>query len=113
MGRIRAALDKMGLKSEELIELYKLENDDGSWLFHAKAIRDHSTHISNVPRHFHVGGDDDNLTYISNPKTGKVIERHLIDEFVDWLAFMKETILRLRSSAIRNTQPKDNQIDEF
>ncbi len=105
MGKIRNVLDGRGLISEELKELYRLENDDSSWLFHAKAIRDHSTHIANVPRHFHLGGDDDNLTYISNPKTGKVIERHLINEFKDWISIMKETIQRLRSSAINNIQP--------
>lgn len=104
MGNIRKELKSRGLKSEELKELFLLEEDDSSWLFHAKSMRDYSTHIANVPLHFNVGGEDENLTFISNPKTGKVIERHFIEEFNDWILIMKETIQRLRNYAITNLQ---------
>jgi hypothetical protein len=108
MGKIREALNKRGRKSLELKELYELEIDDNSWFSHAKAIRDHSTHVSNVPRHFHIGGVNDNLVFISNPKTGKVIKRHIIDEFSDWLTLMNETLKRLRTTAITtNSLTKD------
>ena len=108
MGKTRTVLNKMGHKSIELNELYELEADDNSWFSHAKAIRDHSTHVSNVPRYFHLGGENDNLVFISNPKSGKIIKRHIIDEFSDWLIFMSETLKRLRATAITNSATKNN-----
>ena len=100
MGNLKKALEKKGIQSNELVELYKLENEEESWLFHAKAIRDHSTHISDVPRHFHLGGENHQRVFLSNPKTGQIIERHLIDEFSEWINKMKELIERLRTTAV-------------
>jgi len=99
-GNLRKALDKVGLKSPELAELYNLENNKESWLFHAKSIRDHSTHVSSVPRHFHLGGENHQKVFISNPKTGKIIDRHINDEFTDWLTKMKVLISRLRATGL-------------
>jgi hypothetical protein len=100
MGNLKNALEKKGMQSNELVELYKLENEEDSWLFHAKAIRDYSTHISDVPRRFHLGGENHQRVFLSNPKTGQIIERHLIDEFSDWINKMTELIERLRSTAV-------------
>ena len=104
MGHLKKALEKKGMQSNELVELYKLENEEESWLFHAKAIRDHSTHISDVPRHYHLGGENHQLVFLSNPKTGQIIERHLIDEFSEWVNKMKDLIERLRATALSNNK---------
>lgn len=58
-GRLRKILDLRGDNSTELAELYKQENEPDSWLAHAKQMRDHSTHVSSVPRAFHGGGEKD------------------------------------------------------
>ena len=99
-GKLRKALKIKGVVSNELAELFLLERDENSWLFHAKEMRDHSTHISGVRRNFHVGGENDGQIWLHNPKTDKSIERHFVDEFDNWLVNMKELLVRLRISAI-------------
>jgi len=86
----------------ELIEKLVLSKDD-HLLLQIKN-KDDSTHVSNVPHHFHLGGENDHFVFISNPKTGKIIQRHIIDEFSDWLILMTETLKRLRTSAINYAQ---------
>jgi hypothetical protein len=100
-GKLRKALNAKGKSSKELAELYSLENDENSWLFQAKEIRDHSTHVAGVARAFHLGGPKDGQVWLRNPKTGKNIERHFVDKFGDWLINMKELLERLRESAIK------------
>jgi hypothetical protein len=100
-GKLRAALKDQGKVSSELAELYTLENDNGSWLFHAKEMRDHSTHVAGVSRAFHCGGQTDGQVWLRNPKTGEHIERHFIDEFCDWVSAMRVLLERLRESAIK------------
>ncbi len=99
-GKLRKALDKVGLKSPELADLVDLEKNEESWLFHAKSIRDQLTHISDVPRHFHLGGESHQKVFISNPKTGKIIDRHINDEFTNWLTKMTVLISKLRTSGM-------------
>lgn len=100
IGKLRAALKEQGKTSSELAELYKLENDESNWLFHAKEMRDHSTHVSGVSRAFHKGGPADGQVWLRNPKTGNPIERHFVDEFDDWVLNMRSLLERLRTSAI-------------
>ncbi|HKZ02525.1 MAG TPA: DUF6586 family protein [Pyrinomonadaceae bacterium] len=99
-GKLRAALKGQGRTSAELAELYVLENDQSSWLFHAKEMRDHSTHVSGVARAFHRGGPEDGQVWLRNPKTGQHIERHFVEAFDDWVSNMRDILERLRSSAI-------------
>jgi hypothetical protein len=100
-GLLRNALKAQGKESKELAELYTLENEDSSWLFHAKEMRDHSTHVAAVTRAFHLGGSADGQVWLQNPKTGENIERHFVDEFSDWVSKMKDLLERLRESAIK------------
>ncbi|HQQ93161.1 MAG TPA: hypothetical protein PLQ93_01295 [Bacteroidia bacterium] len=99
-GWLRKKLADRGLVSTELTELYTLENDENSWLSNAKSIRDYSMHVSNVPRHFHAGGENEHKVIISVPRTGKKTEQHINDDFQIWLNNMHELIGRLRHSAL-------------
>jgi hypothetical protein len=102
LGSLREALKGRGLHSKEVANLYSLETDKNSWLFHAKDMRDHSTHLSGVPHHFHVnlGSPAPNEVWLSNPNTGQEIERHFVEAFEDWVSEMKALLEGLRSSAI-------------
>jgi len=100
LGKLRTALKENGKTSAELAELYTLENDPDSWLSHAKEMRDHSTHVASVPRAFHIGGDAHGQVWLLNPKTGRHIERHFVDEFSEWVSNMRGLLERLRVSAI-------------
>lgn len=95
------------------MQLYRLENDNNSWLFHAKEMRGHSAHVAWVIRAFHMGGPADGQVWLKNPKTGKNIERHFVDEFNDWVSNMRELLERLRVSAIKEmrTDKSLNQIE--
>jgi hypothetical protein len=99
-GKLRAALEAQGKVSNELAELRSLENEEDSWLFHAKEMRDHSTHVAGVIRAFHLGGPADGQVWLKNPNTGENIERHFVDEFNDWVSNMRKLLERLRASAI-------------
>jgi hypothetical protein len=107
-GKLRDVLKERRMVSKELAELYSLETDQSSWLSHAKAMRDYSTHGSGANRRFHLGGSHDGEVWLDNPKTGKSIERHFVDEFVDWLSNMKELLDRLRKSAINELRPANS-----
>jgi len=84
----------------EVTALSELEKDKNSWLLHAKEMRDHSTHVSGVPRTFHCGGPTDGEVWLRLPQTGRPIERHFAEEFDAWVSNMRELLERLRSSAI-------------
>lgn len=99
-GALRNELNKKGIKSEELAEIYRLENDESSWLFHAKEMRDHSTHVNGVPRVFYAGGKNDGDVHLRSPKTSELVNNHFVDEFCQWHKNMTELLERLRSSAI-------------
>jgi uncharacterized protein DUF6586 len=105
-GKLRDALKAQGKVSEELVHLYRLENRKNSWLFHAKEMRGHSTHVAGVSRAFHMGGPADGQVWLKNPKTGKSIERHFVDEFNDWVSKMRDLLERLRVSAIKEMSAK-------
>lgn len=100
-GNLRKALKKQGRVSKELVELYAMETEESSWLFHAKEMRDHSTHVAAVSRAFNICGSADGQVWLRNPKTGEDIARHFVDEFSDWVSNMRELLERLRTSAIK------------
>ncbi len=98
-GKLRDALSARGLQSLELTELFELERDEESWLSHAKEMRDHSTHVSGVPRAYNCGGEDDGKVFLRNPKTGTHISEHAPDALDSWVACMEELLERLRTTA--------------
>lgn len=102
LGKLREALARANRSSPEVGEMYTLEADQGSWLNQAKDMRDHSTHVAGVPRTFHVGGEDDGVVWLRNPRTKETVERDFVLEFQTWHASMAELIERLRASALRN-----------
>lgn len=99
-GSLRDALKKRGVVSAELAELYTIENDNTTWLFHVKAMRDHSAHVSGVPRAYHCGGPDDGKVFLRNPVTGDHVETDVLDAFSEWLQNMTTLLERLRATAI-------------
>lgn len=99
-GRLRDRIKQNRNTSTELAELHQLENDRNSWLYHAKEIRNHSTHISNVPRAYHCGGENHGKVFLKNPTTNQEIPNHFVSEFSKWQANMEELLEKLRSSAI-------------
>ena len=99
-GNLRDKLKSQGRTSQELAELYALEGDEGSWLSHAKQMRDHCTHVAGVPRAFHIGGPDDGKVFLRNPKTGTHVEHDAPDALHAWLANMRQLLERLRSMAL-------------
>ena len=100
-GALREKLSKEGKKSRELAEIYILENNNSSWLFHAKEMRDHSTHVSGVPRVFYAGGENDGNVHLKNPKTSEEVQNHFVDEFSEWYKNMEELLERLRDNVIK------------
>jgi hypothetical protein len=102
LGKLRDALIRTNRSSPEVAELYTLETTAGSWLVQAKDMRDHSTHIAGVPRTFHVGGQDDGVVWLRNPRTRELVERDFVLEFDRWHRLMAELIVRLRISALTN-----------
>lgn len=99
-GAGRKTLKKQGITRSEVGELYKLEQDETSWLCAAKDMRDHSTHVQGAPRAYFMGGEDDGKVKLKNPRTGSLTERHFIVEFEDWLNKMETLVLLLRASAV-------------
>lgn len=104
LGKLRKALARANRPSPESGELYTLETDPGSWLNQAKDMRDHSTHVAGVPRTFHVGGEDNGIVWLRNPRTKETVERDFVLEFQIWHTRMAELIERLRASALGNTR---------
>jgi len=101
-GDIRAALEKRGLKSDELTTLHKLEQDPASWLSQAKVMRDHSTHKTGVSRTVFMGGDDHGQVKLRNPTPDALGERHYVDQLGEWLEQMSSLLSTLRESALRH-----------
>ena len=99
-GKLQEEIKKKGKPSAELAELYTLENDGSSWLFHAKEMRDHSTHISHVPRAYHLGGENSGKVFLRNPVTNQDIPTHFVTEFEEWQSNMEKLLERLRGTAI-------------
>lgn len=99
LGKLRDALKLRNIQSPELSALFALEQDDASWYRLTKDMRDHSTHVQGVPRAFFMGGEDDNMVKLKNPRTGILTNRHFIYEFHEWFEQMFLLIDKLRASA--------------
>ena len=98
-GKMREALKKQGRKSNELKEIYELEQEKTSWLFHAEKMRDHSTHLWGVARTFFGGGVHDGEVWFKNPETQEDVKQDILVTFAEWVDAMESLIARLRKSA--------------
>lgn len=103
-GKLRDALKQRGIQSSELSTLFTLEQDGASWYRQAKDMRNHSTHIQGVPRTFFIGGDDNGIVKLKNPRTGVLTNGHVLDEFQEWFEKMRILIERMRASAVIPTR---------
>lgn len=99
IGNLRIALKRRGINSPELSELYELQQDDDSWYSQIKDMRDSSVHNQGVPRAFYMGGEDDGMVKLKNPRTGVLTNDHFIDVFQEWIEQMRVLIEKLRASA--------------
>jgi Family of unknown function (DUF6586) len=100
-GKMRNVIIKRaGKNAPELSELHTIEALQGTWLAHAKVMRNHSTHRGGVPRIIHLGGELDGLNYLKNPETGAVIEEDYPLVFRRWHAEASEIVKRLRLTAV-------------
>lgn len=63
-------------------------------------MRDHSTHVSGVPRKFHVRGTHDGQVFLKNPKTMQEVTNHFTGDFKEWHKKMSLMLERLRCSAL-------------
>jgi hypothetical protein len=98
LGKMRKALKDKGKPSSQLAELYDLENDQDSWFRHAKDMRDHSTHISGIPLSHYVGGPQDGVTSLRNPKTSVEIPGDATDALSSFLLEMERLVERFRNA---------------
>ena len=98
--KLQEKIKERGPRSEELAELYGLEQDEDSWMYHAKQMRDHCTHVAGLARAYHLGGPNHHKVFLKNPKTGKDFEVHVLEAFQQWLQEMSAFLDRLRTSAI-------------
>ncbi len=95
-GKLRIHMQLNSKPYSELTALYNIDKDETSWLSQAKNMRDHSTHISNVSRAYHIGGEHDNQVHLTDPKTGLQIKQNYTELFGDWLSRMRTLINDLR-----------------
>jgi hypothetical protein len=80
--------------------LHLIERMRDSWLYHAKTIRDHSTHAGGVPMVFHLGGDLNGQTWVRNPESSDVIEEDYPTLVRYWHTKAGGLIARLRAQAV-------------
>lgn len=100
---LRQELARQGKRSVELAELYSLENCP-SWLNRAKKMRDHSTHVSGIPRTYYHGGPSHENVSLITPGSTSDTEIHFIDEFQAWHRNMTDLLARLRKNALQTNQ---------
>lgn len=96
LGNMRNALKNQGRASPKLAELYQLETDPSSWLAQAKAMRDHTAHISGIPLVFYAGGIEDGLTSFRHPKSLDELPGDVIDTLLSWWSEMENLVHRMR-----------------
>ena len=95
-------LKKLNVKIKEFDAIVALQENKTSWLYHAKEMRNFSTHVSSVSRSYHLGEQNDQKVWLKNPKSGNIIERHFVEEFNDWFQEMKSLLFGLRQSVLSN-----------
>jgi len=105
-GRLREALEKQGVKSPELRALRELEESEASWFRQMTDMSHHSNHIEGVPRAYFLGGENHRKVKLRNPRTGRLTERHFIEEFDDWLTQMTNFVRSLRASALVSSKAR-------
>jgi hypothetical protein len=88
-----------GKASPLLAELYDLEKDQSSWFRHAKDMRDHSAHVSGIPLSHYVGGPQDGITALRNPKTSVEIPGDATDTLSLFLLEMGRLVQRFRDAS--------------
>ena len=96
LGQMRKAMKKKGAVDPKLTELYKLEQDEATWLSQAKIMRDHTTHIGAIPHVFYKGGDNDGRTSLKHPKKLTDVPGYYLDNFEKWVVEMEALIERMR-----------------
>jgi len=99
IGKLRKAIMDKGASSPEVAELYRKENEVGHWLYFVKNMRDISTHMLGVPRHYHLGGPNHQKVFLTKPNSTANIEVHFIEAFEEWLSNMESLLERMRASA--------------
>lgn len=104
LGKLREKLRRQGKQSLEQQELYQLESDSSSWIYRAKEMRDHSTHVGGISRIYHYGGQNSGEVWLRAPKTGTDTGKHVIDELQLWHDNMENLLERLRQTAIQTSR---------
>ncbi len=98
--KLRKTLNSKGINSPELEEITSLESEEGSWLFIAKEMRDHSTHRHSVSCVFYVGGAHAGEVHFKCPKSGRTIKQDYVSLFELWGNEMEKLVERLRENAL-------------
>jgi len=81
-----------GLTSPALDALIELEDDPNSWLSGAAEMRHQSTHRKNVPRLYHLVGDNDGKVFLTDTRKGERIEKDFVALFDEWLKEMQDLV---------------------
>ena len=105
LGKLRQVFVARQRTCPELAAIYRLENEPDSWLTHAKQMRDHSAHVDNLPRAFHMGGKNHGKVFLRNPNTGAHVEMHAPEVLAAWIDTMREMLEVLRANAIAANRP--------
>lgn len=96
LGQMRNAMKSYGSVDPKLTELYTLEQNQASWLSHAKAMRDHTSHIGGIPHVFYAGGENDGQTSLRHPKTMVEVPGYYVDNLEKWADEMEALVERMR-----------------
>ena len=96
LGQMRNAMKAKGPVDPKLTELYNLEQDASSWLSHAKAMRDHTSHIGGIPQVFYAGGENDGQTSLKHPKTMSEVPGYYVDNLATWANEMEALVMKMR-----------------
>ena len=72
--------------------MIELEDDPNSWLSGTAEMRHQSTHRKNVPRLYHLGGDNDGKVFLTDTGRGEIIEKDFVALFGEWLKEMQNLV---------------------
>lgn len=96
LGGMRSAMKAKGDVSLKLTELYTMERDPSCWLSLAKAMRDHITHLGNIPLIFFEGGQNHGEQWFRHPKTLVPIPGDYVGHLEVWVNEMEALIACIR-----------------
>jgi len=97
VGKMRENLQVKNRTSSRLRELYDLDKDKSSWFSKAKAMRDHTTHVSGLGLSYFANGPHAGTVVLRDPKLET--EQDIIDykvSLASWLAQMESHVQRFR-----------------